>query len=67
MLDAAVPTWYEVIVDPVTGEFMAQIGDVGVLLSTDGVETGGSINESTAAAASATNCAESSRRHEMSG
>ncbi|MGE5209619.1 MAG: hypothetical protein ACM3MM_00035, partial [Acidobacteriota bacterium] len=37
------PLDYEVVVDPVTGEFVAQIGDLGLLLPPDVVATGGTI------------------------
>jgi hypothetical protein len=40
------PLAYEVVVDPVTGEFVAQIGAVGLLLPPEIVATGGPIAES---------------------
>jgi hypothetical protein len=42
------PLDYEVVVDPVTGEFVARIGDLGLLLPPDVVATGGTIDGSTA-------------------
>ena len=42
---------YEVIIDSVTGEFLAQVGDVGLLLPTDVVATGGPIAASAAPSA----------------
>jgi hypothetical protein len=39
----SIPLDYEVIVDPVTGEFVAEIGELGMLLPPDVVATGGPI------------------------
>jgi hypothetical protein len=39
----APPLAYEVVVDPVTGEFVTRIGDLGLLLPPDVVSTGGAI------------------------
>ncbi len=47
----ALPLSYEVVIDSVTGEFMAQVGEVGLLLPTNVVATGGRIAESTSASA----------------
>ncbi len=47
----ALPLSYEVVIDSVTGEFVAQIGDTGLLLPADVVATGGRIAESTSASA----------------
>jgi len=44
----ALPVTYEVVIDPVNGEFTAQIGGAGLLLPPDVVATGGPIAESTA-------------------
>ena len=47
----SLPLDYEVVVDLVTGEFLAQVGDVGLLLPADVVATGGPITEQSALSA----------------
>ena len=47
----SLPLSYEVVIDSVTGEFLAQVGTVGLLLPADVVATGGPITEQSALSA----------------
>ena len=49
--DDSLPVSYEVVIDSVTGEFIAHIGEFGLLLPADVVATGGPIAESTSTSA----------------